>query len=174
MSEDETSRPHRLVLLRHAKSSWADDQPDAARPLSGRGRRDAAAAGRWLAEHVPTVDLVLCSTAVRTRETWALAAASAGDRLAQAPVRYERTIYEAWPDTLLELVQGLPETVGTALLVGHGPGLPDLAGRLNQLNGTEPIDHFPTSTVVVFELQGGWPATGADTAWLTARAVPRG
>jgi phosphohistidine phosphatase len=174
MSPVETSRPHRLVLLRHAKSSWVDDQPDAERPLSDRGRKDAAAAGRWLVEEVGTVDLVLCSTAVRTRETWDRAARSAGGALADAPVRYEPAIYEAWPDTLLELVRALPETVGTVLLVGHGPGLPDLAGRLNQLNGTEPLDHFPTSTVVVFEVQSPWPATGADTAWLTARAVPRG
>ena len=60
------------MLLRHAKSSWKDDLPDVERPLSPRGRRDAAVAGRWLAEHVGRPDLVLCSVAVRTRQTWAV------------------------------------------------------------------------------------------------------
>ena len=67
MSAEAAAGSRRLVLLRHAKSSWAGERPDAERPLSDRGRRDAAAAGHWLAEHVGTVDLVLCSTAARTR-----------------------------------------------------------------------------------------------------------
>ncbi|WP_443080564.1 SixA phosphatase family protein [Streptomyces sp. PTD5-9] len=65
----------RLIVLRHAKSAWPEGVPDHERPLAGRGRRDAPAAGRRLYEAGYTPDLVVCSTARRTRETWDLAAA---------------------------------------------------------------------------------------------------
>ena len=61
---------HRLVILRHSKSSWAEPEPDHARPLNKRGHRDGKAAGKWLAENIGPVDHVLCSTATRTRLTW--------------------------------------------------------------------------------------------------------
>src|ERR1700761_5387448 len=96
-----------LVLLRHAKSDYPEEVPDHDRPLAKRGRRDAPVVGRWLAEsgHVP--DAVVCSTALRARETWELAAAALAAALAEAgpaeagpaaappPVRYEPRVYEA-------------------------------------------------------------------------------
>lgn len=166
--------PRRLVLLRHAKSSWADDLPDADRPLSARGRRDAAAAGHWLVEHVGRPDLVLCSTAVRTRQTWTRLCEAEPDVLATVTVRHEAAIYEAWSDTLLDLARRLPDDVATAVLVGHGPGLPDLAERLNRASGDGPVGDFPTSAVAVFTLSGAWDELGPGSATLTAYAVPRG
>ncbi|HEY0240989.1 MAG TPA: histidine phosphatase family protein [Friedmanniella sp.] len=164
----------RLVLLRHAKSSWADDLPDLERPLSARGRRDAAEAGHWLAAHVGRPDLVLCSTAVRTRQTWARAGEAEPDLLGPAQVRFEAAIYAAWPDTLLELARRLPVEVTTAVLVGHAPGLPDLAERLNRANGDRPVGDFPTSAVATFAVSGAWGDLGPGSAALTAYAVPRG
>lgn len=164
----------RLVLLRHAKSSTKQELPDADRPLSGRGRRDAAEAGHWLAEHVQRPDLVLCSTALRTRQTWARACEAEPDVLATSPVRYEAAIYQAWSDTLLELVRQLPVAVTTAVLVGHGPGLPDLAARLNQVSGDGPIGGFRTSGIASFLVYGPWDELGPGIAALTAFAVPRG
>lgn len=163
-----------LVLLRHAKSSWEGDLPDAERPLGPRGRRDAAAAGHWLAEHVGRPDLVLCSTAVRARETWDRAAEAEPEVLGPAPVRLEAAIYEAWSDTLLGLARGLPAEVATAVLVGHGPGLPDLAERLNRGSGAGPLPSFKTSAVAVFDVAGSWDALDPGTATLSAFAVPRG
>lgn len=168
------SAARRLVLLRHAKSSREHDLPDADRPLSPRGRRDAAAAGGWLAEHVGRPDLVLCSTALRTRHTWARVGEAEPDVLGTVPVRLEAAIYEAWSDTLLDLVHGLPDDVGTAVLVGHGPGLPDLAERLNRVSGDGPIGRFRTSGIAVFAVVGSWAELGPGTARLTAYAVPRG
>ena len=164
----------RLVLLRHAKSSWEDDLPDVERPLAPRGRRDAAEAGRWLVAHVGRPDLVLCSTAVRTRQTWAWAAESEPDVLGPVPVRHEPAIYEAWSDTLLDLARGLADEVRTAVLVGHGPGLPDLAERLNRGSGSAPLPAFRTSAVAVFGVTGPWRTLDPGTAVLTAFAVPRG
>jgi phosphohistidine phosphatase len=164
----------RLVLLRHAKSSREHDLPDVDRPLSPRGRRDAAASGTWLAEHVGTPDLVLCSTALRTRQTWDRAREAAPDVLGDVPVRLEAAIYEAWSDTLVDLVHALADEVGTAVLVGHGPGLPDLAERLNRVSGDGPIGKFRTSAVAVFTVDGSWAEVGPGTARLTAYEVPRG
>jgi phosphohistidine phosphatase len=164
----------RLVLLRHAKSSWEQDLPDVERPLSPRGRRDAAAAGRWLAEHVGRPDLVLCSTSVRTRQTWARVCEAEPDVLGTVPVRFEAAIYEAWSETLLDLAHRLPDDVRTAVLVGHGPGLPDLAERLNRVSGDGPIGKFRTSGIAVFSVAGPWDQLGPGTAGLTAYTVPRG
>ena len=164
----------RLVLLRHAKSSWEDDLPDVERPLAPRGRRDAAEAGRWLAAHVGPPDLVLCSTAVRTRHTWARVVEAEPDVLGPVPVRLEPSIYEAWSDTLLELARGLADDVGTAVLVGHGPGLPELAERLNRGAGSGPLPAFTTSAVAVFAVAGPWRTLDPGTAVLTDFALPRG
>lgn len=164
----------RLLLLRHAKSSREHDLPDLDRPLSPRGRRDAAATGTWLAEHVGTPDLVLCSTALRTRQTWDRVREAEPDVLGNVPVRLEAAIYEAWSDTLVDLVHGLVSEVRTAVLVGHGPGLPDLAERLNRVSGDGPIGTFRTSAVAAFSVDGSWDELGPGTARLTAYAVPRG
>ncbi|MFE6686352.1 SixA phosphatase family protein [Streptomyces sp. NPDC057743] len=68
----------RLIVLRHAKSAWPEGVPDHERPLAGRGRRDAPAAGRWLRQRHCAPDVVLCSTSRRTRETWERIAAELG------------------------------------------------------------------------------------------------
>lgn len=175
-SEAGTQGPQvrRLVLLRHAKSSWEQKLPDAQRPLSPRGRRNAAAAGHWLAEHVGRPEVVLCSTAVRTRQTWAHACEAEPDVLGPAEVRFEAKIYEAWSDTLLDLARALPPAVATAVLVGHGPGLSDLAERLNRRSGDGPIGKLKTSAIASFAVVGTWDDLGPGTAVLTAHAVPRG
>ena len=84
-ADDRPTAAHRLVLVRHAKASSDDPRlADAERPLTDRGRRDAAAVGRWLAARDLRPDLVLCSTSLRTRQTWA-AALAAERRTAQSP-----------------------------------------------------------------------------------------
>lgn len=82
----------RLVVLRHAKSAWPDGVADHERPLAPRGRRDAPAAGRWLREAGCVPDLVVCSTAGRTRQTWDLVS----DELdATMPVTHDARLYRA-------------------------------------------------------------------------------
>jgi phosphohistidine phosphatase len=167
---------HTLCLLRHAKSSWDEPVPDHERPLATRGIRDAQAAGRLLAERTWVADLVLCSTAVRTRETWRLAAfagAQAGE------VRYVEDIYQASVARLMELVRATAEEVGSLLLVGHGPGLPDLAESLGAR--PEPRDtwarmdaKFPTSGLAVLRVSGSWADAAPGQAELVAFEVPRG
>ncbi|MER5754008.1 histidine phosphatase family protein [Streptomyces sp. NPDC002088] len=166
----------RLVVLRHAKSAWPEGVPDHRRPLAPRGRRDAPAAGRALAEADSLPDLALCSTALRARQTWDLAAAEWGT---PPPVRYDPRLYGADALDLLEVVRETPPEVETLLLVGHNPGLEelvlDLAGE--GLDGAldEVRVKFPTSAIAVLAWHGAtWRALAPGTALLTSMTVPRG
>lgn len=118
----------RLTLLRHADANAARlDQADAERPLSARGRSEASAQARALAEADFQVDLVLCSPARRARETQeALRAASARPW----PARFPEPLYLATPTTLLATLQDLPDALSAVLVVGHNPGLHELARTL--------------------------------------------
>ncbi|MFF3247200.1 SixA phosphatase family protein [Streptomyces sp. NPDC002870] len=165
----------RLVVLRHAKSARPEGVPDHDRPLAPRGLRDAPAAGRWLAEADCLPDLVLCSTARRTRQTWELAARELGST---PPVRYDPRLYGADDEPLLEAVCAVPDDVGTLLLIGHNPGLQDLILLLagEALGGTmqRAQTKFPTSAVAVLTWRGTWSALAPGAALLTDLAVPRG
>ena len=117
-----------LYLLRHAKSSWADESMrDFDRPLANRGREACAVIGEFIEEKGIEFDLVLVSTAVRTRETIALVK----DRAKfQAEVRYDERIYEATTSQLLEVISQVENVRKSVLLVGHNPGIEDLLALL--------------------------------------------
>ena len=118
--------PRRLILLRHAKSDWPD-VPDRERPLAKRGRRDAPVVGRWLRDHGYLPDVVICSAARRTRQTWELVAPELGG---SPSVTFEPRAYAASALTLLYLVRELPGTCRAALLIGHNPAIAELAASL--------------------------------------------
>lgn len=166
--------PARLVVLRHAKAAWPD-VPDEARPLALRGRRDAPAAGRWLRDCHRIPDLVICSPARRTRETWELAAAELG---ADPEVRYEPLAYRGGAAELLELLRRAPEVRRTVLLVGHRPAVQELTLMLMMDRTDEPSarvrEKYPTAAIAVLALPGTWASLGPAAALLTDFAVPRG
>ncbi|RZA16897.1 MAG: histidine phosphatase family protein, partial [Lysobacteraceae bacterium] len=115
-----------LILLRHAHAEpAAAGQDDAARPLSAIGREEATAAGDWLRSHGARPDRVLCSPSARTRETLA----ALGD-LGPVEVREDASIYEASPGTLAALADANRDA-GCLLLVGHNPGLEQLAALMH-------------------------------------------
>lgn len=172
--------PRTLLLLRHAKASHEPGVPDAERPLTERGRRDAGAAGQQLSAWGLTCDLVLCSPAVRTRETWDQARAGGAEAV---EVRYRDEIYEASRGELLALVQEVPEAARTVLVVGHGPGLPGLAHFLAGLAARSAppagaaarlAPGYPTSGLARFVSAGSWSELGPASAELEAFEVPRG
>ena len=117
-----------LYLLRHAKSSWADESMrDFDRPLANRGREACAVVGEFIEEKGIEFELVLVSTAVRTRETIALVK----DRAKfQAEVRYDERIYEATTSQLVEVISQVENDRKSVLLVGHNPGIEDLLALL--------------------------------------------
>lgn len=175
-----------LVLLRHAKSAWPSGVGDHERPLAPRGRRDAPAAGDWLraAGHVP--DRVLCSTALRARQTWQLAQA----RLGPGPrVSFDDRVYQAPAATLWDLIRQAPPAAHTLLVVGHNPGIgdlalalstpapgprggsegdPTLAGALRRMS-----TKFPTAAVAVWELGAPWALLRREQARLIGFVTPR-
>ncbi|MER5435426.1 histidine phosphatase family protein [Streptomyces sp. NPDC002588] len=166
----------RLVILRHAKSAWPEGVPDHQRPLASRGRRDAPAAGRALAEADCLPDLALCSTAVRARQTWDLASAEWGT---PPPVRFDRRLYAAGVPDLLAVVRETPAEAETLLLVAHNPGLEELVLALagDALEGSldEVRRKFPTSAIAVLAWHGPtWRSLRPGGALLIAMIVPRG
>lgn len=167
----------RLCLLRHAKSSWEDPTlADFDRPLAPRGQAAAPRIAAWMAENGFLPDVALCSAAARTRETWDLAAPRLGK---DVPVRFLRSIYEAPWERLLGAVRDLPATARTAVLIGHNPGMEELAGRL--AGGGSDRDalsrmsrKFPTAAVAVFDVAGsGWADLAPGMARLAAFVRPK-
>jgi phosphohistidine phosphatase len=167
-----SDKTRRLILLRHAKSDWPD-VPDRDRPLAKRGRRDAPRIGRWLHEHGYRPDVVVCSAACRARQTWDLVAPELGGSPA---VRFEPRAYAASALTLLYLAQELPSRYRTALLIGHNPGLSELAGSLAAPaapgNGPRPGVSLPTAAVAVLEFPGDWPSLTPGQARLVSLTTP--
>ena len=176
----DTSR--RLMLLRHAKSDWPD-VPDRDRPLAKRGQRDAPVIGRWLHDHGYQPELVICSAALRTRQTWDLVAPELGG---SPSVTFEPRAYAASAITLLYLVRELPGGCRAALLVGHNPGVSELASTLLETPGDSapgggapgagppgsPGLRFPTAAVAVLEFDGDWAGLSLAQARLVAYTSP--
>ncbi|HJM52239.1 MAG TPA: histidine phosphatase family protein [Alphaproteobacteria bacterium] len=146
----------RLYLLRHAKSDhgglWGNDRE---RPLNQRGRQATGLIGSYLRRRDLLPELVLCSTAVRARETWEGVAVE----LATAPpVEHRQGLYLASPDEILAEIGRCDDAVGSVMVIAHNPGLASLALAL--ANGSPPpakLAKFPTCGLAEFELASpGW------------------
>ncbi|BDY13391.1 SixA phosphatase family protein [Hydrogenimonas cancrithermarum] len=132
-----------LFILRHAKSSWDDPAlSDFDRPLNHRGKEDAPMMGKHLATIGVDPDLIVSSPAKRAKKTAKIVA----EKLGYDPQKivYSETIYEASPQSLLYLVCQFPENAKRVMLVGHNPGLTQLANILGDIT----IDNIPTAGIV--------------------------
>ena len=167
--------PRRLVLARHAQAVDAA-ATDAARELSPRGRRDAEAGGRWLAEQGVEPDHALVSSAVRTAQTWEHLCAGAGWSLAPD---LDRGLYEAGTDAALDLVRLVPAEIGTLVVVGHNPTIGSLAHLLDDGDGdpgavTALLGGYPTSALTVLAVGTSWADLAPESATVLAHHVARG
>jgi phosphohistidine phosphatase len=153
-----------LSLLRHAKSSWADARlKDFQRPLSDRGEAAAPRMGAFMTRRGLTPDLILCSTAVRARQTLNLVL----PHLKGAPeLVYEDALYLASSTTMLKRLHKVAAEVRHAMIVGHDPGMHSLAVELAGSGRSDDLgrlaEKFPTAglAVIVFDVDG-WP----DVRW---------
>jgi phosphohistidine phosphatase len=163
-----------LYLLRHAKSSWDDPElPDRERPLAPRGRRAAKRIAKHLVRDGIEPELVLCSPAVRARGTLELVQPAFAEGTA---VRLEPGLYGASVDGLLELLRRVPDDVASVMLVGHNPGLQDLALELASSGAelTRLEEKFPTAALATITLEtDGWSTLSRADAVLTAYVVPK-
>ena len=164
----------RLILLRHAKSDRPAGVPDRERPLNGRGRRAAPAVGAHLAGEGLAPDLALVSPARRTQETWeAVAAVLGGPQARTVP-----EIYEApWKD-ILAAVRAAPDEAATLMVVGHNPGVGDLAGALAGEGPRKLLSRlaseFPTAAYAVIDFDAEtWAALEPGRGRLDRFVRPR-
>jgi phosphohistidine phosphatase len=152
---------HMLILMRHAKSDWGSPAlPDHDRPLNTRGTQDAPRLGAWLRSEGFMPDQILCSTAIRTRQTLE------GLNL-DAPTAFLPGLYHADPDSMLA---ALHEATGhTVLLIGHNPGIATFAADLLQKAPDHPrFNDYPTCATLVarFDID-----TWDQLEWGTGRAM---
>jgi phosphohistidine phosphatase len=165
---------YRLLLLRHAKSSWdAPELPDAERPLAPRGRRAAAALGARIARRGLRIDRVLCSPSARTRETLALLALDP-----KVPVALPPTLYLASARTLLVRLRRLPPRVRSVLVIGHDPGLDQLVQTLAADGRPKALRRYAQGfkTGALAELRvpdEGWTALRPGSAFLERFTRPK-
>jgi phosphohistidine phosphatase len=160
-----------LYLLRHAKSSWADPAlSDHDRPLAPRGRKDAKRIAKHLSVLGVEPELVLCSAAARTRETLELIRPA----VRTSTIEIEEELYAAPRDELLERIRRVPDEVASVLLIGHNPGLQQLALALASSGvGREQLAaKFPTAALATLELGADWHRLAPAQATLAAYVVP--
>ncbi len=158
-----------LALLRHAKSAYPTGLADHDRPLAPRGVRQAALAGDWLRGNLPAVDQVLCSTAIRARQTLSRAGI-------KAAVRYAERLYGAGVATVLSEIGTVSDDVNTLLVVGHEPTMSDVALELagSDTAAAQRIrEKFPTSAIAVLSVPRGWQQLKRGVATLVDFHVPR-
>lgn len=140
----------RLLLIRHAKSSWKDPTlSDPERPLNKRGRRDGPRVVAALRGRLPTPDLVLCSPSRRTRDTLAMLTPLLG-----ADADFVEALYHAGPDEMIGLLRRVPDATGVVALVGHEPGLGELVRALDPEHA--PFEKFPTLGIAELALAVPW------------------
>ena len=149
---------HRLHLLRHAKSGWDEAVEDHERPLSRRGRDAARRVAETLPAALGAIDLVLCSTALRTRETAELVLAGFGPPPPR--ILYEDGLYLAGRAALLRRLCLLGESDRAVMVIGHNPGLHDLALALASLDSPRyralAAGKFPTTARASFAIESPW------------------
>lgn len=147
-----------LLLMRHGKAEEGAGKPDHDRVLSPRGLRQGELAGAWLREQGLVPDLVICSTAVRTRQTW--------DSVRRGGVRaeyveYRRPVYHGGAEALVETIREDAGDSSTVLVVGHNPVMAQATSRLCDGDGSGPAhaalaDGFATSGIAVLRYSGDW------------------
>ena len=143
----------RLMLLRHAKSDWSmPGQRDHERPLNPRGREAATKMGAYMVRHALNPDLIVASTAKRVVETLDLLLVAFEQEPRQMA---EGAVYEAGPNALLDLIRQTPRAVHNLMMVGHNPGLGELAALLIASGEVEArqrlIEKFPTAGLAVID-----------------------
>ena len=161
----------RLILTRHAKSSWDDpNSPDHDRRLNPRGKAAAADLGAWLASRSYVPSEVLCSDATRTQETWANVAPA----LPGTPILILKpALYSAGPDVMLAVLRAA--RAETVMMIGHNPGIGEFAARLVAHRPLSPeFAKYPTAATLVagFDLPD-WEQVGYGAATVLDFIVPK-
>jgi phosphohistidine phosphatase len=171
---------HQLLLLRHAKSSWdSTDVPDRERPLNPRGRRAAALMRQAMRDLGLEPDVILVSTAHRTRETLELLEPWDAPPL----VEHMDSLYLASPSALLDALRAVADTARSVMVVGHNPGMHELAlsllppiaeADMHQDPLPEVTHGFPSGALAEFSIAVPWSRLSTGGGRLVRFLTPRG
>jgi phosphohistidine phosphatase len=167
-----------LLLLRHAKSSWDDASlKDFDRPLAPRGEAAAPRLGAYMAERGLSPELILCSPAVRARQTLDLVLPHLAD---DPTVVYEGSLYLAAPSVVLARLRKIEGKVNCVMVVGHDPGMQTLALELSGAGDPKVLQaiaaKFPTAALAVIRFKAReWsrigPAKGRIDLFVTPKTL---
>ncbi|WP_138381199.1 SixA phosphatase family protein [Luteithermobacter gelatinilyticus] len=166
----------RVYLLRHAKSSHDDpDLKDINRPLNNRGVMASHLMGRYLYENALLPDYILCSPAVRTRQTLKNVLAQLDRKI---PCVFEDSLYLAQPGRVIELIKAVDDKFGALMIVGHNPTINILAHDLNDGKNREDhrrlIEKYPTGALTVLDFPTDhWSAIERKAAQLERFVCPK-
>ena len=165
-----------LLLLRHAKSNWADATiADIERPLEPRGRKAARRMGSYLVSEGLLPDLILCSPAQRARETLAFVQ----DRFEKdRPIRIEKALYNATHAQIMRVLQTADHTAGCVMIIAHNPGMENLARVLakagNKKARRRMLVKYPTTALAVIRTRAAdWQSLTRAETWLERFVCPR-
>jgi phosphohistidine phosphatase len=169
----------RLMLLRHAKSSWPSGLQDIDRPLSERGEAAARLMGDYLAHHALIPDRILCSPSRRTRDTWTNVFDAISTQLpAVADIKFDSRLYGAARNGIVSVIQEQDDKAHTLLLIGHNPGMQDAAEWLMASGDVELREQlrekFPTAGFAVIDFAlDRWNRVHAHSGRLDRFITPR-
>jgi len=165
----------RVSLYRHAKSSWDDPTlEDFDRRLSKRGQKSAPAMGAFMRNENLKPELVLCSPACRTRDTFDLTFESDDT----PNLRFDERLYHASGTTMLDLLRNLPRDIHHVMILGHNPGLHALALDLFSHGESDAVEalcrKFPTCGLAVIDIElSDWRALGVGEGYLRVFMTPK-
>ncbi len=165
---------HQLIIVRHAKSAWDDASlDDYDRPLSPRGLNDIPPMARWLATHKLEIDLILSSSAKRTRQTAQLLCEHTG--LNPKKIKWQDALYLADTTTLLETIGQTPAKTKQLMLIGHNPGLEELLTHLcgDELPLTSSGKLLTTATIAIVAVPDGWQTIKPHSCHLVKLMRPK-
>ncbi|MFT4470382.1 SixA phosphatase family protein [Arthrobacter sulfonylureivorans] len=166
----------KLMIMRHAKAAWPLGVEDHERPLAKRGHDEAPLIGRWMVEHDSIPDFILCSSALRTRQTCTWVCNELGEK-APTPMLSDE-LYDSPGVRVLSEINQLPDTITSLLVVAHMPAVQDLAMRLASVDSDEEAvmdmaTHYPTSGLTVLQHAKSWAELDGRDAAVTNFVVLR-
>jgi phosphohistidine phosphatase len=164
----------RLILFRHAKADRPEGVADHERPLAPRGRRQSEAMGKYMVAHGLVPDLAIVSTSRRTQETWKIALPAFKGPIPQTD---ERRIYESSADNLLEVIRETADDKRIVVLVGHNPGMAQVAERLIGTGHPRAVARiereYPTGALAVIDFKSpNWAAVSERSGYLERFETP--
>jgi len=159
----------RIYILRHAKSSWSNPGlRDHDRPLNKRGQRDAPRMAHYMKENNLIISGIYSSTSQRTRET--IVPFIEAFSLASSVISYEQDLYHGYPMDYVHVIQALGENDNNILLVGHNPGITDIANQASQAY----IENVPTCALLILDYPSNdWASFSFQSCKLIAMVTPK-